>query len=218
MKNDALLRRTAIRAVTAAVLSFVAVARALPPPRDDRGTCLVCHDDAELESSDGTPVHVDPALFAASIHGRSGIGCVGCHAGLKGVEDFPHRRDLEPVTCAGCHGDYGRSSLGGIHGMTTHRLAAEPVLCKDCHGYHDVLPSSDAGSAIHPSRRPATCAKCHPGAGENYSRGRVHELAATARTSPAGVVRILYKILIGGLAAFFLVYIAADLARWRRER
>jgi hypothetical protein len=195
-----------------------AVASPAPPQRNDARTCLVCHDDAELESSAGASVYVNSESFAASVHGQAGAGCVGCHADLRGVEDFPHASNLERVSCAACHGDYARTSPGGVHGTSSPRLAAKPVLCKDCHGYHDVLSSSDPRSSVHASNRPATCGRCHPGAGPNFSRGRAHEYPAAGRSSPAEVVRLLYKVLIGVMTGFFLVYVAADLLRWRRER
>jgi hypothetical protein len=46
----------------------------------------------------------------------------------------------------------------------------------------------------------------------------VHEYSATGGPSPAGVVRALYKVLIGGMTGFFLLYIAVDLLRWGRGR
>jgi len=188
------------------------------PRQNDARTCLVCHDDAELESSAGTPVYVNAKDFAASVHGRAGAGCVGCHAELKGVDEFPHAKVLGAVNCPGCHGDYARMSTGGVHGMSSPRLARKPVLCKDCHGYHGVLRSTDPGSSVHSANLPATCGKCHPGAGGNFARGRVHEYPGTGSPTPAGVVRVLYEILIGLMAGFFLVAIAADLRRSRRGR
>lgn len=211
--------RPGARSAIALAVSFAAAAASPALFSQDRDrTCLVCHDDAGLRSSAGAPVFVDPELFAGSVHGRAGVGCVGCHADLKAVEDFPHASGLETVRCEVCHGDYARMSSGGVHGSSGPRPAARPVLCKDCHGYHDILPSSDARSTVHASNRPATCGRCHPGAGPNYSRGRAHEYPAAGGPSPAGVVRILYKVLIGGLTGFFLLYIAVDLIRWRRER
>jgi hypothetical protein len=218
--------RTIVRArpglivIFAALLTFPAAAAASPAfsPQDDDRTCLVCHDDSELKSSAGTTVYVDRKPFASSVHGRAGVGCVGCHADLKGFEDFPHAQDLKAVTCVSCHGDYGRTSPGGVHGTASPRLAANPVQCKDCHGYHDVLPSSDPASRVHASSRPATCGLCHPGAGANFAKGRVHELPASSGRSPAGVVRVLYKVLIGGMTGFFLLYVGLDVMRWARER
>jgi hypothetical protein len=214
-------RRGACLALVLLVPFAAAVLSAPPPaspPQDDVRTCLVCHGDAELESSAGTSVYVKAEDFAASTHGRAGIGCLGCHADLKGVEDFPHAAPLRGVACSACHGDYARTSPGGVHGTSSPRLAAKPVLCKDCHGYHGVLRSTDPGSSVHSTNLPATCGKCHPEAGRNFSRGRVHELPGTGNPTPAGVVRALYEILIGLMAGFFVVAIAADLRRSRRGR
>jgi hypothetical protein len=189
-----------------------------PRPQDDDKTCLVCHDDPELKSSAGTPLYVKPAVFAASVHGQAGLGCLGCHVDLKGVEDFPHAADLETVNCVRCHADFARSTAGGVHGTASPRLAASPVRCRDCHGYHDVLPSEDPRSTVHVSNRPATCGRCHAGAGPNFSRGRVHELASTGLRTAPGVVRVLYKALIAVMGAFFIAYVGADFLRSRRSR
>lgn len=219
MGEASAVRRGAVRSALVLYASFAAalLPAAVPPQEDDARTCLVCHDDAELESSAGTPVYVSAKGFAASVHGRAGAGCVGCHAELKGFSDFPHAPDLKPVNCAACHADYARTSSGGVHGMSSPLIARRPVLCKDCHGYHDVLRSSEPGSPVHLSRRPATCAKCHPGAGGNYAKGRVHEHPSAGGSTPAGVVRTLYKVLIAVMTVLFAVFIAADLSRSRRK-
>jgi hypothetical protein len=203
---------------TVGAMLLTAAASPAFSPQDDVRTCLVCHDDAELQSSAGKTVYVNFKTFASSVHGRTGLGCVGCHADLKDFDDFPHPSDLKPVTCAGCHAGYGRTSLGGVHATASPRLGAKPVSCKDCHGHHDVLPSSDPGSFVHPSRRPATCAGCHSGAGPNFSKGRVHETAVASGHSPAGVIRILYKALIGAMTGFFLLYVGVDILHWMRTR
>jgi hypothetical protein len=212
------MRRGAGSAIVLALSFAAAMASPAPSPQDNDRTCLVCHDDPGLKSSAGTSVYVDPKLIAGSVHGRVGVGCVGCHTDLSAVEDFPHASSLEAVRCANCHGDYARTSSGGVHGTSGRRLTAQPVLCKDCHGTHDILPSSDPRSPVHSSNRPATCGRCHPGAGPNFSRGRAHEYPAAGGPSPAGVVRVLYRVLIGGMTGFFLLYIAVDLLRWGRGR
>ena len=189
-----------------------------PLPQADDTTCFVCHDDPELKSAAGSSIYVKPAAFAASVHGQAGRGCLACHSDLTGVEDFPHVANLEAVECARCHAGYARMTAGGVHGTASPRLAAKPVLCKDCHGYHEVLPSSDPRSPVHVSNRPATCGRCHEGAGANFARGRVHEHASAALRTPPGVVRVLYKALIAVMGVFFLAYVAADLLRARRDR
>jgi hypothetical protein len=185
-------------------------------PRSAEDLCLACHADKDLESSTGSRVFVDPGVISGSVHGRAGIDCTGCHADLAGVEDFPHASKLKPVSCAQCHGDEARASLASVHSLSSPRLVARPVLCKDCHSYHNVLSVADERSPLSVLRRPATCAKCHAGAGANYARGRVHDLAAARRSSPAGIVRTLYKVIIAVMTAFFLAYISADLMRSRR--
>ncbi len=218
MSEHAALWRGAGIVFALMVGSALAMGGSWAPPQDVDKACFVCHDDTGLTSSAGTPVYVSPAAYTASIHGRASIGCVGCHTDLKGVEDFPHVRDLEAVNCAVCHPDYARTTAGGVHGTASPRLAAKPVSCKDCHRYHDVFPSADPRSSVHGPNRPATCGRCHPGAGANFAKGRVHELAGTDPITPPAVVRILYKTLIAVLGAFFLAYVAADLVRSRRDR
>jgi len=177
-----------------------------PPPRCVEADCLACHADEDL------------GVFSRSVHGQAGVGCTGCHADLAGVEDFPHPPKLQPAVCAACHGDEARGSLVGVHRLASPRLAKSPVGCKDCHGYHDIMALADESSVLSAARRPATCAKCHPRAGANYSRGRVHDVAAAGRPSPARVVGALYLIFIGVMTTFFLAYVSVDLLGARRER
>lgn len=211
--------RQATAVLIAAVLFIsVALAAASPQARDAERACFVCHGDRDLVSPAGVPIHVSDEAFSGSVHGRAGVGCLGCHADLAGVEDFPHAPDLEDVTCGRCHDAYTRSTLGGVHAVPAPGLIAKPVLCKDCHGYHGVLRSSDPRSTVHVSNLPATCGRCHPGAGGNYARGRAHEFSSSAASSPAGVARVLYKVLIVAVTAFFLAYAGIDIVRWRRER
>jgi hypothetical protein len=201
------------------LVSFAAApVRAAAAPQDDARTCFVCHADPEAASPAGRRIFVDPDAFNASVHAEVGLGCVGCHADLVGVEDFPHAPDLAAVNCAHCHPAYGPEPLAGVHGVLSPRLAAKPVVCKDCHGYHDVLPSSSPRSRVHAANIPATCGACHAHAGANFARGRVHELLGVPRRSPAGVVRTVYRVLIGVVAFLCFAYIAADLARRKEDR
>ncbi len=218
MRKDAALWPGAGVALAVMLGSAAALAAPLSPPQAADKTCLICHENAGLKSSAGMPVYVSPTDFGASVHGQAGIGCVDCHTDLKGVEDFPHAKGLESVNCAACHGEYARATAGGVHATASPRLSARPVGCKDCHGSHDVLRSSDPRSSVHVSSRPATCGRCHPGAGIHFAKGRVHELAGKGPTTPAGVFRILYKVLIAVMGGFFLADIAVDLLRSRRDR
>jgi hypothetical protein len=43
------------------------------------------------------------------------------------------------------------------------------AVCTDCHGVHDILPASDPASTVNPDHLLATCQKCHPTAGPNWT-------------------------------------------------
>jgi cytochrome b subunit of formate dehydrogenase len=213
MTGRAIPLRAAGAALAALLAALPAAAAPGPRPQDAPRTCLVCHADRELASSAGAAVYVDAAGFAASVHGQAGIGCLDCHRDLEGVSEFPHAPDLAPVACARCHPDFARISAGAVHGTAGPRLAANPVRCAACHGHHDVRPSSDPRSSANAANRPATCGRCHAGAGPHFARGPVH----TPGTA-AGLVRTFYRILVPLLGALFLAYIVADLRRWKRRR
>jgi len=70
--------------------------------------CLACHGDKSFKNAAGRSMFVDPAAFAASFHGRAGVGCAECHSDLKNVRDFPHAQNLQSVRCASCHQGFGR--------------------------------------------------------------------------------------------------------------
>ena len=76
--------------------------------------CLLCHEEADLTGvRDGAEisVHVDPDVFAASIHGD--WDCVSCHVDLEGVD--MHDDDVEPVDCGACHAE-AEEMEGARHG------------------------------------------------------------------------------------------------------
>lgn len=201
----------------AGLLTVVAVALSTPLPQED-ATCLHCHASSRLKSESGRTVYVDRDVYNASIHGQAGVTCIDCHRDLKDIEALPHPKNLADVRCADCHTKYARARTADVHGTWSPKLAAKPVRCADCHGRHDILPSSDPSSRVSPANRPATCGRCHPGAGVHFAEGRVHELAGATAIAPHGVVRILYKVLIAVMGAAFLAYIAADLIRRRSPR
>lgn len=82
--------------------------------------------------------------------------------------------------------------------------------CASCHGCHDILPSTDAASSIHPSRLPETCGKCSAGIGTRLARGemRIHQQPG-AGGGTSGVTTIVVKVyialillVIGGMVVF----------------
>jgi hypothetical protein len=127
--------------------------------------CLDCHGMEGLYlERDGRRISlsVDSDRYAASVH--TALDCISCHWELDGVEEYPHARELEPVTCTDCHDD-DEGPVATYRNSTHGRLAEEgdPLapLCQDCHGSHYVLPLRDPESAISPFNVPAMCVQCH---------------------------------------------------------
>jgi len=157
--------------------------------------------------------------YLQSIHGtamRNGVTdapvCNDCH-GEHLVLPARDPRSWVSVarvskTCASCHGEARISQKYGIpggrvetysdsfHGLAVRGGSTVAANCASCHGFHDILPSSDPRSTINKANLPATCGKCHPGAGANFAEGKVH-LALTERQEPfLFYVRRLYLFLI----------------------
>jgi cytochrome b subunit of formate dehydrogenase len=111
--------------------------------------CQVCHTGDEPD----VPAVTD-AMLARSSHTE--FSCMDCHTDIT---ELPHEEVLAPVDCSSCHGDesetythHGRGILG-----TTEDLPQ----CADCHGSHEILPSTDRDSNVHPIHLSNTCGTCH---------------------------------------------------------
>ncbi|HYM09914.1 MAG TPA: cytochrome c3 family protein [Bryobacterales bacterium] len=186
-------------------------------------TCGMCHSDIAQQ-------------YKASVHGQAlerGVSaaplCADCH-GEHSIEG--PRPESSPVnsrhireTCARCHGDIRLSRRfnlpadrvvsfdASFHGMAAKTGALAVANCASCHGVHNILPSSDPRSTIHPKNLPATCGQCHPGAGRRFALGPVHELPG--RVEPAAVrwVRAIYVVLIPSLLGLLFLHNFGDWIR-----
>jgi len=45
----------------------------------------------------------------------------------------------------------------------------ESAVCTDCHGIHNIRTTDDPASTVNPANLLATCQKCHPGVGPNWT-------------------------------------------------
>jgi cytochrome b subunit of formate dehydrogenase len=185
-------------------------------------TCAACH--AEIT-----------ATYEASVHGlaaakgiQSSPVCTDCHGehGILGPADKGSpvfATNVPRMTCGRCHGDLRLTSKFGMradavaafedsfHGLASRSGSVTVANCASCHGVHDILPSSDPRSHIHPEQLAATCGSCHPGAGASFAIGKVHVLPKDRETAHPAVywVRIGYLWLIwltiGGMVAHNLL-------------
>ncbi|HYH85246.1 MAG TPA: hypothetical protein VEX60_07170 [Pyrinomonadaceae bacterium] len=195
-------------------------------------TCGACH---QTEAAD----------FGASVHGASiargnsqSATCTDCHGIHNITAPSEAGMSLRTNTCARCHEGVRLTQEFGVaagrvssyresyHGLAS-KLGSDVVAdCASCHGVHNILPSTDPRSMIHQSNLTQTCGQCHPGASENFARGKVHlDVPASQDAGSTGTrwVRWIYLTLItltigGMLAHNALVWRRKAAQKLRHER
>jgi hypothetical protein len=110
------------------------------------------------------------------------------------------------------------SFQSSFHGIALRFGELRAANCASCHGYHDILPSSDPRSRVHPENIPKTCSECHPNAGTNWARGKVHIAELEQDNYWAYLTQRIYVVGISASMGIFALYIFADLWAWRRRR
>jgi formate dehydrogenase gamma subunit len=185
-------------------------------------TCGACHEVVQKS-------------YAASVHGEAaarGVAaapvCTDCHGehtilapSEPGSLVNPAR--VSSVTCGRCHADErlaARYNLpidkvpafeDSFHGLALRSGSQTVANCASCHGVHNILPSRDARSTIHPDNLGKTCGSCHPGAGARFAIGPVHVRAATASEHRVvRYVRVFYLIVIPATLGFMLLHNLLD--------
>jgi hypothetical protein len=145
-----------------------------------KNTCISCH--AELEGELAEPAK----RFDTDIHKQAGLTCTDCHGGdrndesmesmsrAKGFRGSPKKGQV-PEFCARCHSDVAfmhrfnprmrtdqmSQYATSVHGQRLKQGDTKVAACVDCHSVHNIRPSSDTRSPVHPSNVAATCSKCH---------------------------------------------------------
>ena len=182
--------------------------------------------------------------YLRSVHGRavaSGIleapVCTDCH----GEHEILAPTDPDskvaprnvPKTCSSCHDNVAlakrfqlplrryKTYMESFHGVALKYGETVVANCASCHGVHDILPSSDPRSTIHPSNLPKTCGKCHPGISEKVALGKIHVEAKPTSSKGKYIVRMFYTYFISFLIGLFVIYIIIEVIgriRHRRAR
>jgi len=182
-------------------------------------TCGECHD---REAAD----------VAASVHGqataagfRDAPACTDCHDEHK-IHSLKTSTPLviSGEVCAKCHAserintkfnlpaDRVATFFNSYHGLAAQYGSTVAADCASCHGYHRILPSSDTNSSINRIHLVETCGKCHRGANENFSFGKIHVDGTTSNGGDGlggqvnGWVRQIYLVLIFGTIGGMLVH------------
>jgi cytochrome b subunit of formate dehydrogenase len=185
-------------------------------------TCGACH--AKIK-----------AVVAESVHGmaaaRGAVAapvCTDCHGehtilapSEPGSLVNPAR--VSTVTCGRCHGDERLAARFNLprenvlsfedsyHGLALKSGRTTAANCASCHGVHNILPSSDPRSTVHPQNLARTCGACHTGAGERFAIGPVHSAPGAAGEHwVVRMIRISYLILIPLSVAFMVLHNLLD--------
>jgi hypothetical protein len=191
-------------------------------------TCGRCHVGIERDYLEG-------------VHGKEYVKgskdvpvCTDCHSehDIYSPQDIDSRVYATRVAavCSRCHDDerlareYGfltsrlKTYSNSYHGTASRFGETRVANCASCHGYHDIRPSSDPKSSINPANLSKTCGKCHPGAGTNFAKGKIHVISAKVESKGTYFAKIFYIVVILGVLSVFLIFIASDLfGRWRRR-
>lgn len=191
-------------------------------------TCAKCHGNVEK-------------TFMASIHGQAlergnwqAPVCTDCH-GIHLIK--PHvdptssvaAQQMARTACGRCHDGVRLSQEFGIPGRRTttylssyHGMASEGGLsvaanCASCHGVHNILPSSDPRSTINKANLVETCGKCHPGATENFTKGKVHIDVPLSADIGSTAVRWIRWFYIGMISAVIGGMLLHNFLIWRKK-
>ncbi len=186
-------------------------------------TCGMCHSQVAEQ-------------FGASVHGAAAARgvtaapvCTDCHGEHAILGPQSQASSVSPghvrETCARCHGSVQLSRRFGMsadriisfdtsfHGLAARSGSQSVANCASCHGIHNILPSSNPRSTIHPKNLPATCSRCHPGAGRRFALGTTHQWAGRGEAPAVVWARYAYRILIPVVVGLMLLHNLGDWVR-----
>ncbi|MDX2152418.1 MAG: cytochrome b/b6 domain-containing protein [Bryobacteraceae bacterium] len=186
-------------------------------------TCGMCHSEVQQQ-------------FLTSVHGKAAAKgdleaavCTDCHGEHAIQRKSDKASTVHPLhvreTCARCHGDVRLTRRVGLaaeqvasfdesfHGLALKSGQQAAASCASCHGFHNILPSNDRKSMIHPTNIAKTCGGCHPGAGTRYQIGQVHVVEGKNEPPPVRYARLFYLLVIPGTVGLMLLHHGGDWIR-----
>jgi cytochrome b subunit of formate dehydrogenase len=177
-------------------------------------TCGQCHESANQD-------------FLESDHGKSAAyghkdapictDCHGEHAIFRTSDPRSpvHFFNVSKNTCGRCHASIVISEKFNIpagrvdnffdsyHGRALQHGSEEVATCVSCHNGHLILGSDDPRSSISKENLVETCAKCHPGIGDNVLKAPIHtDVTLRSDYIAAWVPRLylpLILLVVGGM-------------------
>jgi len=192
-------------------------------------TCGQCHEAIFSE-------------FKQSVHGKAYLEknkdvpvCTDCHRahtiqGKASPTSVTYPTHIATM-CLRCHdkkpialdpnipGFRGKTYFASYHGVANLKGDISVANCASCHSSHNIRKSSDPQSTVNAANVPETCGKCHPGAGVNFSLGKIHVEGPTQTSSVAEVIGGIYTVLITATLSALAALIGLDVyGRFRRRK
>jgi len=191
--------------------------------QDVPNVCGKCHTKISQQfASSAHGVKLAQGDFAAP----SCTTCHGSHTNLppRDPESLVNARNIRD-TCASCHAnvvlarrfhlplDRVTSFDQSFHGLAAKSGSQSVANCASCHGIHNILPSSDPKSTIHPANLKETCGHCHTGASERFSNAKMHWTEQQGEPKAVLFIRAIYMILIPGVVGLMMMHHGGDFIR-----
>ncbi|HSD64830.1 MAG TPA: cytochrome b/b6 domain-containing protein [Ignavibacteriaceae bacterium] len=143
----------------------------------DAPTCTDCHGEHNILK------HTNPDAPVAYKNLSSEV-CSPCHSSVQLVQKF----DLPT--------DRFKSYVDSYHGLALEGGSTVVANCASCHGVHNIKPSSDPTSSVNKNNLASTCGKCHPGANQNFAKGKIHVIVTRQEEPILYWISTIYIILI----------------------
>jgi len=193
-------------------------------------TCGQCH--TEIYRAYSQSIHGKALLWDGVLDAPS---CVDCHGVHRILSPKDPRSRVSPThvsqTCAGCHeaveivGKYGisikrvASYQESYHGLANKYGVRAVANCATCHGVHNILPSADPASSIHPNNLHLTCGQknCHPQAVQAFTLGLVH-LGVVETPNILRWIQMGYTVLIIFIVGGMVLHNILDYISARRRK
>ena len=195
-------------------------------------TCGRCHENIRqtyLRSIHGQAMTTGKrdAPVCTDCHGEHSIAAVTLAASKVSPAHIPE-------TCGQCHAaeriitkyqlpaHVVETYLQSYHGLAVQLGSVTAANCASCHGAHDILPSADTRSSVHPANLAKTCGQCHAGVSAQVAQGQIHSGTRPGlEHQVAGFVRRFYlwliALVIGGMLAHNLLDFARKLRAHARR-
>lgn len=161
---------------------------------NDAPVCTNCHTEHAIESSQVSSAPTSAQNLSTETCGR-------CHASTRLTEKY------------GMRGERASTFADSYHGLALRSGRLAVANCGSCHGIHNILPSNDSHSMIHPANLANTCGQCHPNAGENFAASPVHLTEEEREGKAVAIIRLLYITLIVVVIGGMVIHNGLDFVR-----